>query len=140
MTNFQKKVDICVCLKDLINVTRFLNKLCSVEHTKCSAILQGASESACLADFLLFSQAVFLFFTTRQTVNMPYGNPGWQLSVLHIFCCENSTAGSHADCLVENILLHLVVKYPSKLILKVLNQRKGKQLLNWWLLIIHGPL
>ena len=74
MSNFQKKVDICVCLKDLMNVMRFLNKLCSVEHTKCSTILQGASESARLADLLLFSQAVFLFFATRLTVNMPHGN------------------------------------------------------------------
>ena len=72
--NFQKNFDICVCLKDLINVMRFLNKLCSVEHTKCSTILQGARESARPADFLLFSQAVFLFFATRLTVNMPHGN------------------------------------------------------------------
>ena len=74
MTNFQKKVYICVCLKDLTNVMRFLNKLCSVEHTNRSTILQEASESARPADFLLFSQAVFLFVATRLTVNMPYGN------------------------------------------------------------------
>ena len=66
MTNFQIKVDICVCLKDLINVMRFFNKLCSVEHTKCSTILQ--------ADFLLFSRAIFLFFATRLIVNMPHGD------------------------------------------------------------------
>ena len=74
MTNFQKKVYICVCLKDLTNVMRFLNKLCSVKHTRCSTILQGASESARPADFLLFSQAVFIFFATRLTVNMRHGN------------------------------------------------------------------
>ena len=59
-------------------------------------ILQGASESARPANFLLFSQASFPIFPNQ--ANSKYAT--WQLSVLRIFCCENSTAGSHAHCLV----------------------------------------
>ena len=79
-----------LCLKDLTNVMRFLNKLCSVEHTKRSTILQGASESALPADFLLFSKAVFQQAGQASTAltflsNLPHSNMnlvlGW--AVLH---------------------------------------------------------
>ena len=44
---------------------------------------------------LVFTSCFPIF---RNQANSKYAT--WQLSVLRIFCCENSTAGSQADCLV----------------------------------------
>ena len=44
---------------------------------------------------LVFTSCLTIF---RNQANRKYAT--WQLSVLPIFCCENGTAGSHADCLV----------------------------------------
>ena len=94
-----------------------LNKLCSVEHTKCSTMLQRASESARSEDFLLFSQAIFLFFATRLTVNMPHGN-----CLFCAFFVVKTVLPEVMLIVLFKILSHLVKKYPSKLSLNILNQ------------------
>ena len=89
---------------------RFLNKLCSVEHTKCSTILQGASESARLTDFLLFSQAVFLFFATRLTVNMPHGNCLFCAALTALTFSSNLQDSMNVSLVLRWGVLHAVMK------------------------------